>query len=292
MLNEHLIANLTRLKYHRPKYPGETCLVNPKPYLCLPFRREDISRSQLRPTQVGIAEKIDYKISEGWYYSRDIARFVPYRHAAIDFALPYLFPVAAPCDGFAMSSYYSYCLVDRRGNIRKVNGKMLSFGIGYFVQIYNPEINRFIQLGHLSDIHEKIPFSIPLKQRNRWEPTNYIQTIEKIISENNPSVVFVKTGETVGYVGYSGLCYEDDYKEGYKRPYKIDPRLTGTWNIPHIHMDEFQRNYRTGKKDWRRDPYGIYSWRSAYPTHANSAFIGNEPLFLTDANNRPFYADQ
>jgi len=291
MICEKIVGNLSRCLYHQPRYPGEVDRLEAKPYLRLPFRNEDLSRAQIRPSQLGITSKINYSISEGWYYSRDVTKILPYRHLAVDFALPYGFPVAAPCDGYAISSYYSYPLFDSRENVKKVDGKVFNFGIGYFVQIYNPKVNRFIQVGHLSDIYKSIPFSVPVRNRNRWEPTNNILTTKELMSGDNQNVVYVKTGDTVGYVGYSGLCYEDDYKHGYVRPYKIDPQKIRTWSIPHIHMDEFQRNYETGKKDWRRDPYDIYSWRNFYPTHTNSVPIGNNPLFFTDSNNRPIFAD-
>jgi hypothetical protein len=292
MIHEKIIGGITEYLYHRPRYTGETEILKPEAYLRLPFRYEDLSKAQIGFSLSGITKNIEYQISAGWYYSRDVTRYIPYRHAAVDFALPYGFPVAAPCDGYAISSYYSYPLLDSKGRLKQIEGKYCNFGIGYFVQIYNPEMKRFIQLGHLSDIHKSIPFSIPNKVNNLWKPTNNNLPITELESEKNPNVVSVKTGETIGYVGYSGLCYGDDYFYGHERPYQIDPQKLGTWSIPHVHMDEFMRNFVTGKKDWRRDPYDIYAWRTSYPTHTNNLPIGNEPLFITDSNNKPYYADK
>lgn len=294
MFIEMILPRLTRIKYHHPRYPSEREPIQPTPYLTYPFRKADLARVAIRARQPDITRKIDYEISEGWWYSREVKVFFPsrpIRHAAVDFALPYGFPVAAPCDGFALASYYSYPILDSHGNPRIRDGKMLNFGLGYFVQIYNQKHKRFVQLGHLSDVGEQIPFSIPVKKDGRWQPRNHIQTPEEIMSEGNQNVIFVKTGDTIGFVGYSGLTYEEDYKEGYDRPYKIDPKLVGTPTIPHVHLDEFQRNYQTGQKDWRRDPFDIYSFKENYPTHRNGKDIGKEPLFLTDLNNLPLFAD-
>ncbi len=281
----------SRIKYHHPKYSAELPSIKPEPYLTLPLRKGDLSHWQIRSSQIGIGRKIDYQISEGWWYSKETRRLFPYRHAAIDFLLPFGFPVAAPCDGYAMSSYYSYPEIDENGNQKTKGGKPLNFGIGYFVQIYNLEQKRFIQLGHLSDIAKNIPFSPPEKRDGRFQPTNHVQTPEQLMTINNPSVVFVKTGDTVGFVGYSGLTYGEDYKEGYDRPHKIDPKVTGSHDLPHLHMDEFFRNYQTGQKSWRRDPYDLYALNHSYPTHQNNLNIGKEPLFLTNKFDRPLFAD-
>jgi hypothetical protein len=284
MITERFVSELTRFKYHVPRYPGEEHGLRPIQYLHLPFRKDDLVHVLIRSSQVGIMEKVDYHITEGWYYSKDVSKYFPFKHAAVDFSLPYGFPIVAPCSGFAMSSYYSYNTLDRQGKIR-------STGVGYFVQIYSPEIKRFVQLAHLSDVNEKIPFSIPQRINGRWEPTNHRQTPSQMTALGNPKVFFVNVGDLVGNIGYSGLCEEDDYREGYDRPYKINPQIVKTWSIPHLHMDEFYRNYENGTKDWRRDPYDLYCWRNNYPTHTNEFNIGKEPIFLTDNNDRPLFAD-
>jgi hypothetical protein len=290
MLTETLLG-LSRAIYHHPKYPGEKSRLSPTSYLTLPFRKEDLDHYQIRSSQIGIGSKIDYKISEGWWYSEDIRKFIPFRHTAIDFALPYGFPVVAPCDGFAMSSYYAFPFTPDGQPITNTQGEISHFGMGYFIQIYNPDQNRFVQLGHLSDVAESIPFSLPVKKDGKWIPTNNIQTPEEILSPNNPDVVLVRTGDNIGFVGLSGLTYGEDYQQGFERPMPIDLNQVKTIFIPHIHFDEWMRNYRTGKKDWRRDPYDIYRTRASYPTHSNRLNIGNKPLFLTDESDRPLFAD-
>lgn len=282
-----------RLRFHRPKYPEAKHKLEPRQYLRLPFRAEDLAHWQKRPSQVGIGTKIDYSVSEGWLYSKRVRRALPraFGHGAVDFHLPYGFPVSAPCDGLAMSSYASYPLFDKKGNVKKVNGLVQRFGLGYFVQIYNRDEDRFVQLGHLANITTEIPFSIPVKKNGRWQATGHILE-KRELTAGNPGLTFVKAGETIGYVGYSGLTEVEDYKKGADRPFVINPGKIGSWSIPHIHMDEFQRNLTTGEKDWRRDPYDIYREGDSYPTHTNLMEIGKNPLLLTDALDRPLFADR
>lgn len=294
MLKEALLAEATRLWHHYPKYPGEKAGLEPVPYLRLPFRQEDLAHYQIRLSQPGIGKRETYSVSEGWYYSKAIKKalrkIVPTGHAAVDYALPYGFPVAAPCEGFAMSSYYSYPLVDKRGNVKVKDGIHQRFGIGYFVQIYNPTRDRFVQLGHLSNIATDIPFSVPVREGTKWIATGHTLTAEQM-STDNPQVAWVNTGDLVGFVGTSGLNDKEDYKEGYDRPFVIDPMSNPSWSIAHIHLDEFMRNYVTMAKDWRRDPYDIYKQEQYYPTHTNHNSMGREPLFLTDVSDRPLFAD-
>lgn len=281
------ILGLSRAIYHHPKYPGEESSITATPYLTLPFRQEDLNHSQIRPSQLGISQKINYEVSEGWWYLRKL----PFKHTAIDWVLPYGFQVAAPCSGFAMSSYYAYPFASNRQKKVNSKGEKSHFGMGYFVQIYEPNQNRFVQMGHFSDIAETIPFSPPIKKDGKWIPTNHTQTPEEIMSPNNPNVVFVRTGDTIGFVGFSGLTYGEDYKQGYDRPMPINPRQVDTIYTPHIHFDEWMRNFDTGRKEWRRDPYDIYKRACSYPSHTNNLNIGQEPLFLTDQSGRPLFAD-
>lgn len=284
MLKELIYPPLARFKYHWPKYTPESPAVPPVPYLKLPFRRSDLDSHVIRSSQPQIRSRLGYEISEGWFYSEDVTRLLPFKHAAVDYELPMGFPVAAPCSGYAMSSYYSY-------PTRYLDGSVRNNGVGYFVQIYNPQMDRFVQVAHLWDVAYKIPFNTPIKQDGRWKPTKLVQTRSSIMSSSNQSYVYVEAGETIGKVGYSGLCSTDDYREGYERPMVIDPSEVTSWSKPHIHMDEYQRNLATLRKDWRRDPYNIYAWRDSYPTHTNGKHLGNEHLFLTDRNNLPLFAD-
>ena len=284
-------AILTRRRRHFPKYHENEKAIEPTPYLFMPFRKEDTARVQLRSSQPGIAKAIDYIISDGWVYSKKTKKLIHTGHGAVDFALPYGFPITAPCSGYAMSSYYSYPKLDRKREPILRNGRLVSIGVGYFVQIYNQEHDRFVQLAHLSDVAEKIPFSVPSKNGARWEPNNHTLPKRSMISGNNPAFVKVEVGEAIGFLGYSGLTFEPDYKEGYERPLVIDPNSNGTYSIPHLHMDEFMRNYKTKRKDWRRDPYNVYARGHLYPTHTNGINLEEDSLFHSDEVNLPKFPD-
>src|SRR3989338_10975262 len=98
MIKERIISELTRWKYHRPQYPESEVKVEPIPYLKLPFAQEDFKSLTTRSQQPGLRHKEEYSISEGWYYKKRTRQISGFRHAAVDFFLPYGFPVRAPCD--------------------------------------------------------------------------------------------------------------------------------------------------------------------------------------------------
>ncbi len=259
-------------------------------YLHLPLNQEELVRP-IRASQSQIRTPVEWYISEGWLYSERVQEYgFFFHHGGVDFALPYGHRVAAPMDGYAISSYEAHPLLDRNGRIQRKNGINLRFGLGYFVQIYNPEQNRFIQLGHLSNVADAIPFNKPILKHGVWKAVGHVLTPEEMIRPGNTNVVKVKTGDLIGFVGYSGLAHEEDYF-GHDRPDVLNPKEVPTWSIPHIHMDEFQRNYKTGKKDWRRDPFDLYMTYRHYAASANILRVGKEPLFLTDQSDRPLFAD-
>ena len=121
MIHEILLSEAARYFRHKPIYPGEDKSIEPVPYLRLPFTKDGLDHAQLRSGQLGIGRKEHYCVSEGWYYSTRVRKVVPFGHGAVDFELPYGHPVVAPCDGYAMSSYHSFPLVDRKGNVKVKN---------------------------------------------------------------------------------------------------------------------------------------------------------------------------
>jgi len=290
MLKETVVA-LRRLRYHRPIYEGLFPL-RPKPYLTLPFRKEDLRHTQIRPSQLGIGRKIKYAVSEGWMYSQSLADTTGFTfHGAVDYMLPYGFPVVAPCDGIAVSSYYSYRLKQANGEVRKYKGVAMNFGLGYFVQIFNPEQKRYVQIGHLSDISPAIPFSPSIKVADKWLPTN--NTLPLSVLKTSPFAIEVKRGEQIGNVGYSGLILgREDYQIDRDRPLVVDPNVYTSWIEPHIHMDEFSRDGK-GNKRWRRDIYDIYLTSEHYPSHSapTPSSMGSNPLFKLDSLELPHFAD-
>lgn len=259
-------------KFHHPIIEGEELSANP--YLYLPF----------------FSSVDNYEITEGWMYSRNEKRIHGYTvHGAVDFHVPYGTDVAAPCDGLAISSYHSFPLLDKDKKIKTLDGKELYFGLGYFIQIYVTGINRYIQLGHFSEIDKSIPFSIPTFENGTWNPTNHSLKPDEL--PDNKMVIRVRKGQLLGKVGFSGLRWGyDDYTEGATRPVSLDTTRFNSYDEPHLHFEEMGRD-SDGKKGWQRDPYAIYLTARNYPTPTRNRKIGEEPLFIIDDNGLPVFAD-
>jgi hypothetical protein len=292
---DRLLAVALRATHHHPTYPGQETPLPATPYLYMPIRKAELDYCPVESKDSYMGQKIEYYLSDGWIYMNEtknlLRKYVPTGHAAVDWELPYGFPVCAPCPGLAMASYYSYPLRDRQGNIAIEDGIRQRFGIGYFVQIYNLEQKRIIQLGHLSNIADNIPFSIPKREGPAWRPTGHIFTHEEATG-GMANVTWVNTGDLIGFVGTSGMNDEDDYEVGYDRPKIVPEKEALTKAKPHIHMDESRRDMTTGEKADRRDVYNEYRRKDAYPTHYNTIPMREETLFVTDHSDRPKFADQ
>lgn len=260
--------------HHYPTVEGQ--IVIPIPYLTLPFRASDVHG--------------DYDVTEGWKYSQaetDIHGFV--EHNGVDFALPYGTPVVAPADGYALSSYHTFWILDDNGNKRTYQGKPIRFGLGYFVQMYIPSTNRYIQMAHLSDVDPAIPFSQPVQNGEDWVPQNHTLSVPDL--KNSPMVVQVRKGQVIGKVGFSGLAWGyDEYSSGAARPVAIDPNVQKSWDEPHIHFEDFWRDQTTGVKMANRDPYGIYGSFQDYPTPDRRGVQMLSPLFYLGHNGLPRFA--
>lgn len=272
--SEQLSSEQARSAGHYPIIEGKE--VPADPYLTLPFREADLEGQ--------------YDITEGWRYSQEehaIHGFV--NHYAIDIAVPFGTQVVAPADGYAMSTYQTFWIKNDDGTTRTYQGKPLRFGLGNFVQLYVPSVNRFVQLGHLSDVDPAIPFSLPIADGEDWTPTNH--TLKIIELQNHPMVVKVKKGQFLGKVGYSGLAFGyEDYEAGATRPVQIDPKTQKSWDEPHVHLEDFYRDQSTGLKIANRDPFGIYSTRIDYPTPTRKGIRGRNPLFSMGNNSLPGFA--
>lgn len=262
-----------------------------KPYLTLPFRQKNLPQ---------INEEAFYNITEGFRYSRAEQHLHGgILHAGIDFAIPYGTPVVAPCDGIAISSYHSILVKDINGTPKKYQNKFLGFGLGYFVQIHVANMDRIVQLGHMSDIYQNIPFSPPVqidKQGLEWSPTNHQLSVEELskISQAVP----IKRGDLLGWVGYSGMRWGyNDYISNSSRPNSIDRSQNISYDEPHIHLEEARRiplnttieKSRAGQKTNWRDPYDIYLSYRNYPTPIRHRTMGPEPIFIVDKNNLPIF---
>lgn len=266
--------------FHYPFINGAT--VSATPYLTLPIKKSDVIKNG----------KVNYDVYQGWIYGEDelsIHGGNPV-HAGFDIALPFGTQVFSPVDGYAMSTYQTFWKKDAFGNVIRFKGQPLRMGLGYFVYMYVPSVNRFVELAHLSDIDPLIPFSKPIYKDGGWMPTGNKIKIEGI--EQNPNFVFVTKGTPLGRVGYSGLALGTavDYEDGNERPVVMPQEQFKSWDIPHIHMEEFYIEQETFKKAWQRDPYAVYSTSEYYKTPNRNVSLGKDQLFLLDDEGFPQFA--
>ncbi len=277
---------------HHPEINGKKN--SAEPFLTLPFNKQDLVDSINKSKDPRFTATRPYEITEGSFYSLQEKRIHGYDvHAAIDYQVPYGTHVAAPCNGFAIASYHTFDVKNDDGSQRMYKGKPVGFGLGYFVQIYDPNVDRYVQLGHLSDLSKNVQFSKPVSTDAGWNPTNHILSIRELMDGSNPLVVVLKKGDYLGNVGYSGLRWGyTEYELGRDRPLVIDPDIYKSHDEPHVHLEEYYRDQATGRKGWQRDPYDIYLRdHTHYPTPTRNRPMGSEPLFHLDQSELPKFAD-
>jgi murein DD-endopeptidase MepM/ murein hydrolase activator NlpD len=267
--------------FHYPVIEGQK--LEAKPYLKVPFSKSEIP---------------EYDITEGWQYSEAEKSIHGHDiHGGVDFAVPYGTSVYAPIDGYAMASYQTSWVLDVSGDKKLYQGQQVRYGGGYFVQIYNPDIKRFVLLAHLSHIAPSIPFSPPEYEEDfdNWKATHEDIPIDEI--PNSRYVKFVHAGEPIGKVGTSGLGLGDhvEYTAGSNEPQDLSQTDHPSWDEPHLHFEEYSREFmdkseeKYGKKIWQRDPYAIYSTYPDYPTVRREKLIGKDPLWIMDQDEKPEY---
>jgi len=90
---------------------------SPRPFLSIPFSLSDAKSVQ---------------ITEGWKYSAEERKVHGFpTHYAVDFAAPRATPVYAAAPGYAISSFHV-------GYAGMYDGKRVGYGLGKFVQVWNP----------------------------------------------------------------------------------------------------------------------------------------------------------
>lgn len=258
-------------KNHHPKLEGKEILL---PHaIPVPFKKEDLP--------VGLI------LSEGYMYSPQEVAIHGFKvHGALDIEARYETPVYCPVDNlWVISSYNSIKLKGINESTRTYKGQEINWGLGYFVQGY---LDNGIQLqfAHLSDIAKEIPFSKPLLIDGGWQPTNNNLNLNQ--PENNLCIARLGKGDLLGWVGCSGLQLGPnyDYKEGDARPTQREPK-DNSWDSPHLHLEFYVRDPKTGMKIYQIDPLGIYSWIEDYPpTNAHGNLV-KDPILQMDPSGQP-----
>lgn len=252
--------------------------VSAQAYLTLPFAETDLMKIPFRRGQ--------YDVTEGWFYSQFERSVHGYSsHGAVDIAVPLKTPLYAPCSGYAIGTFADRWLYDQKNRIRTYQGKPMRFGLGYFVQIYNPDVYRYVILAHLYDIDESIPFSLPRERGEDWLPSNHDIRIQDM--PHNRMVKWVNKGDPIGQVGISGIGWGyRDHRRGATRPVQLAEDLH-TWDETHLHFEEFWVDQRTGLRVRKRDLYGLYSWYDRYRTPLRDGQYGLDRLLLLDSEGLP-----
>jgi len=222
------------------------------PFLCLPFKASTVPR-----------------ISQGWIYSPEETSIHGIKnHFAIDFATASGTPIYSASDGWAVSSVH----INYSG--KRYKGKRFSYAFGRFVQVMHRDNNGewlYTQYGHLSKVAPNIPTFDPIQRGDNWDPDEIYQPYSVI----PPASKWIERGTLLGYVGTSGLAW-DDQKET-----PINAGTLQSWDIPHLHFEVFRRDEK-GRKSQYFDPFGILSGDLA---RYNSALKGPATgLWLPDPN--------
>lgn len=259
-------------KAHYPVFRG--AVVEAIPYLTLPF----------------LGDNPLYDVEEGWKYSpSETSIHGSVGHAGVDFRREYGSVVAAPASGYVMASYFAMPVM-KGEDFRRYQDKEVGMGLGLFVQLYVPSVDRHVILAHLSRLYDHIPYSPPQRNGEKiWFPTNYTIRPEEI-SKYPEIFKYIEAGKPIGEVGFSGLTWGyQEMREDSDRPIVHDPILTKSWDNPHIHMEECRRD-DNGTKQFHRDPYAVYNTYQYYPTPRRMRVLGREPLFILGSNGLPAFA--
>lgn len=233
--------------------------------------------------------KQPYRVTEGWFYSRwENTVHGLWGHAGVDFELSRGTDVMAAASGWAMSSYYRRPYFDKKGKPLLYEGKRIEMGLGYFVQIYHPEVKRYTLYAHLGKVAEKIPYSPARRLKNgKIVPANLKVSPEKM--SKHFRFVWVKRGEKIGKVGDSGICWGyDDF------PQRPNPKKFPTWDEIHLHFEELARDLKDGSRQkMPRDPYDIYWLGDKYPDlerEENIKYLGLKTLWRLEKGWPKFVA--
>lgn len=219
------------------------------------------------------------------------------QHSAIDYALPYGTPVLAPMDGYLIASYHNAFLKEK-WYFKLFQGIQLHYGLGWFVQIWNPTNDVFVVIWHLSSIDETLPVSPPYPTRwkksvSRRDPT-WVTTntgiLQKMIDNPvaYPWIVYVKRWQRIWTVWVSWIERDNEMKSTVPVPRSPEFPQSVSRDEPHIHLEVFTI------VDWKKkllDPYNIYSDFRWYPDSNTIRTSLKNILFKQTPKWRIYFAD-
>ncbi|MCX6811751.1 MAG: hypothetical protein NT039_03615 [Candidatus Berkelbacteria bacterium] len=237
---------------------------------------QQTSNAVLRPClALPFKSGTQYRITEGWIYSSQERNIHGHeKHGGIDFEVPRGTPVLAVADGYALASFHQIYS-------GTYEGKRVGFGLGRFIQMWLPDVQVFLQYGHLAKIAEGVPYFPPNKVGEILEPRIVYHGPRDL---DLSAMKFVKRGEVIGFAGDSGLSWGYDETPEF-RP---DPKTHPSWDEVHLHFEVFRRNEEGQKAEWW-DPFGVYGDASLYqdlPAH-----VKGTTLWLTAPDGTFLYAD-
>ena len=102
--------------------------------------------------------------------------------------------------------------------------------------------------------------------------------LKQLLEDGDKYVKWVEQGELIGYTGTSGIIHGRlRFKENMRRPRVREYKI---WDECHLHFEECIRDWETGLKKDRRDPYGIYLSKEHYKN------IKQKTLFIDEGQKR------
>lgn len=250
-----------------------------------------------------------FNVTEGWKYSWSIGYlhtigigeyFIHGKalHGSVDYALPYWTPVLAPMDWYLIASYQNE-LLKEKWYVRTYQWLALHYGLGWYVQIWNPANNIFVILWHLSSIDKSIPVSPAVatwwkKWVTRRDPTSVTfnaTRIQQMIDSTTvyPYLVYVKKWQRIWTIWLSGIEWWDWMRN--ELPIPRDPEYPAlfSWDEPHLHLEVF--HVQDGQKALV-DPYNIYSDFHGYPDSNTIRTSLYNMLFVQTEKWRIRFADE
>lgn len=261
------------------------------PFVTIPF-----SKSELLAHATEDVWPYGYKLSEGYIYSDRYAPLLGHAlHAGIDYHVPYGTAIYSPIDGYISGSYSIQRARNEDWSIRIHDGRKITYGLGYCVQLFDPVHHVFLLYGHLSYLSRWVPFQLPHSNDEgelfaKWFTLTHehIQNISAC-SRIKP----IRKGDYIWDVGVSGIYYTDtlptitDTSRDRLDQYEYD-----YYGYPHLH-----RNTYTRSPEWTKqtpiDPYDIYETYEHYPDHSRPDMnMGKDWLMILGADGLPMFVDE